>query len=90
MPPQRVVHAQARHEMRGIANNLAGARRVVRAYRLDPGRIGPPKPTGSKRISACAALDAIIFRQRSGGHKNQLPTAFPDDSSVHRTLQLLA
>ena len=33
-------------------------------------------------------LDAIIFRMRSGCQWNQLPKEeFPDDSSVHRTLQ---
>jgi len=35
-----------------------------------------------------AALDAIIFRMRSGVQWNRLPRAeFPDDSSVHRTFQ---
>lgn len=47
----------------------------------------PPKPTGRKRIDARAALDAIIFRLRSGCQWNQLPTEFPDDSSVHCTFQ---
>jgi putative transposase len=47
----------------------------------------PPKPTGRKRIDARAAFDAIIFRLRTGCQWNQLPTDFPDDSSVHRTLQ---
>lgn len=47
----------------------------------------PPKPTGRKRIDARAALDAIIFRLRSGCQWNQLPAEFPDDSSVHRTFQ---
>jgi putative transposase len=49
--------------------------------------LDPPKPAGRKRINARAALDAIIFRLRSGCQWNQLPKAFPDDSSVHRTLQ---
>ena len=47
----------------------------------------PPKRTGRKRIDACSALDAIIFRLRSGCQWNQLPHEFPDDSSVHRTFQ---
>ncbi len=47
----------------------------------------PPKRTGRKRIDARAALDAIIFRLRSGCQWNQLPLEFPDDSSVHRTFQ---
>ena len=47
----------------------------------------PPARTGRKRIDARAALDAILFRLRIGCQWNQLPKAFPDDSSVHRTLQ---
>lgn len=47
----------------------------------------PPSRTGRKRIDARAALDAIIFRLRSGCQWNQLPNEFPDDSSVHRTFQ---
>jgi putative transposase len=47
----------------------------------------PPKPTGRKRIKARSALDAIIFRLRSGCQWNRLPQEFPDDSSVHRTFQ---
>lgn len=47
----------------------------------------PPKLTGRKRIDARAALDAIIFRFRSGCQWNQIPNEFPDDSSVHRTFQ---
>lgn len=50
-------------------------------------QLDPPKPTGRKRIDQRAALDAIIFRLRSGCQWNQLPKAFPDDSSVHRTCQ---
>ena len=49
--------------------------------------LDPPKPTGRPRIKARAALDAIIFRLRSGCQWNQLPERFPDDSSVHRTFQ---
>lgn len=47
----------------------------------------PPNLIGRKRIDARAALDAIIFRLRSGCQWNQLPYEFPDDSSVHRTFQ---
>ena len=47
----------------------------------------PPSPVGRKRIDARAALDAIIFRLRSGCQWNRLPNEFPDDSSVHRTFQ---
>lgn len=49
--------------------------------------LDPPKPTGRKRIDAREALDAIIFRMRSGCQWNHLPKEFPDDSSVHRTFQ---
>ncbi len=34
-----------------------------------------------------AALEAILFRLRSGCQGNQLPQEFPDDRSGHRTLQ---
>jgi putative transposase len=51
------------------------------------GKHDPPKHTGRKRIKARAALDAIIFRMRSGCQWNSLPKEFPDDSSVHRTFQ---
>src|SRR5215204_5393225 len=49
----------------------------------------PPKSTGRPRIGRREALDAIIFRMRSGCQWNRLPKEFPDDSSVHRTLQRL-
>jgi transposase len=49
--------------------------------------LDPPKRTGRPRIDARAALDAILFRMRSGVQWNQLPREFPDDSSVHRTFQ---
>ena len=47
----------------------------------------PPKSTGRKRIDQRAALDAIIFRMRSGCQWNRLSKDFPEDSSVHRTFQ---
>jgi putative transposase len=48
--------------------------------------LDPPK-RGPKRIDARAALDAMIFRIRSGCQWNRLPKEYPDDSSVHRTMQ---
>jgi putative transposase len=47
----------------------------------------PPNRLGRKRINARAAIDAVIFRLRSGCPWNYLPREFPDDSSVHRTFQ---
>ena len=47
----------------------------------------PPNLIGRKRIDVRAALNAVIFRLRSGCQWNQLPAEFPDDSSVHRTFQ---
>jgi putative transposase len=48
----------------------------------------PPKSTARPRIDQRQALDAIIFRMRSGCQWNHLPKEeFPDDSSVHRTWQ---
>lgn len=49
--------------------------------------LDPPKTRGRPRIDQRAALDAIIFRLRSGCQWNHLPQEFPDDSSVHRTFQ---
>lgn len=49
--------------------------------------LDPPKRTGRPRIDARAALDAIIYRLRSGGPWNQLPADFPSDSAAHRTFQ---
>jgi len=49
--------------------------------------LDPPKAIGRPRINARAALDAIIFRPRSGCQWNQLPERFPDGRSVHRTFQ---
>ncbi len=49
--------------------------------------VDPPKQTGRPRVDARATLNAILFRLRSGCQWNQLPERFPDDSSVHRTLQ---
>jgi putative transposase len=47
----------------------------------------PPQRTGRPRIDPRAALDAILFRLRSGCQWNRLPREYPDDSSVHRTFQ---
>src|SRR5215510_11785056 len=49
--------------------------------------LDPPKATGRPRVDARAALDAILYRMRSGVQWNQLPSEFPVDSSVHRTFQ---
>src|SRR5689334_20815088 len=49
--------------------------------------VDPPRRTGRPRVDARAALNAILFRLRSGCQWNQLPERFPDDSSVHRTFQ---
>ncbi len=42
----------------------------------------PSKPTGRPRVDQRGALDAIIFRMRSGCQWNQLPKEFPDDTST--------
>jgi putative transposase len=48
----------------------------------------PSKSTGRPRIDQRGALDAIIFRMRTGCQWNRMPKEFPDDfSSVHRTFQ---
>ena len=47
----------------------------------------PPKGTGRPRVDQRAALDAVIFRLRTGCQWNRLPEEFPDDSSVHRAFQ---
>jgi putative transposase len=47
----------------------------------------PSKRTGRPRIDQRQALDAIIFRLRTGCQWNRFPKEFPDDSSVHRTFQ---
>ena len=49
--------------------------------------LDPPARTGAPRIDPRGALDAMIFRLRSGCQWNRLPDEYPDDSSVHRTLQ---
>ena len=48
--------------------------------------LDPPKQ-GPSRIDQRGAFDAMIFRIRSGCQWNRLPEAYPDDSSVHRTMQ---
>jgi putative transposase len=48
----------------------------------------PPKRTGRRRINERAALDALIFRMRTGCQWNRLSkTDFPNDRSVHRAFQ---
>jgi putative transposase len=49
--------------------------------------VDPPKRCCRPRIDPRAAVNAILFRLRSGCQWNQLPERFPDDRSVHRTLQ---
>ncbi|MCC7370454.1 MAG: transposase [Chloroflexi bacterium] len=47
----------------------------------------PPRRLGRKRIDQRQALDAIVYRLKSGCRWNHLPKEYPDDSSVHRTYQ---
>ena len=49
--------------------------------------VDPPAPTGRPRIDQRAALNAVIYRMRTGCQWNHLPKEFPDDASVHRTFQ---
>ncbi len=44
--------------------------------------LDPPQRRGRKRIDPRAALEAIIFRLRSGCQWNHLPKKFPDDNSA--------
>jgi len=57
--------------------------------RIEPAiqALDPPSQIGRTRIEARAALNAMIYVLRSGCQWNQLPEHFPDDSSVHRTMQ---
>ncbi len=47
----------------------------------------PPARYGPERADQRAAFDGLIFRLRSGCQWNQLPRAYGDDSTVHRTFQ---
>ena len=49
--------------------------------------LDPPAPTGRPRTKQREALNGIIYQMRTGCQWNQLPRAFGDDSSVHRTMQ---
>jgi transposase len=49
--------------------------------------LDPPAKTGRPRIDQRQALDGVIHQGRTGCQWNQLPRAFGDDASVHRTLQ---
>jgi transposase len=49
--------------------------------------LDPPRRGGKPRIDQRAALNANIYRLRTGCQWNRLPASFPSDSSVHRTLQ---
>lgn len=50
-------------------------------------RVRPTQTDWPPSIDPRAALNAIIYRLRSGVQWNHLPREFPDDSSVHRTMQ---
>lgn len=50
-------------------------------------QLDPPSRLGRPRIDPRAALDAIVYRARTGCQWNHMPKEFPDDSSVHRTMQ---
>lgn len=50
-------------------------------------KFDPPRRLGRKRIDQRGALEAIVYRIRSGCRWNHLPKDYPDDSSVHRTYQ---
>lgn len=47
----------------------------------------PPARFGPARIDQRNALDAVIYRMRSGVQWNRLPKEYGDDSSIHRTFQ---
>lgn len=49
--------------------------------------LDPPNDIGRTRIDTRSAFDAIIYLMRTGCQWNQLPNEYPDDSSVHRTMQ---
>ena len=49
--------------------------------------LDPEPHVGRPRTDQRRALDGIIYQMRSGVQWNQLPKAFGDDSSVHRTFQ---
>ena len=49
--------------------------------------LDPPKKRGRPRVERRGIVDAIIFRMRTGIQWNQLPSTYPDDSTVHRTMQ---
>ena len=51
------------------------------------GELDPPRSTGRPRINPRVALDAMIFRMRTGCQWNRLPKELGDDSAVHRTFQ---
>ena len=49
--------------------------------------LDPPKKKGRPRVEPRGIVDALIFRMRTGIQWNQLPSSYPDDSTVHRTMQ---
>jgi transposase len=79
---------RARFHRKAAPHHLAHTRRVVGDHRTAIlAEYDPPRRTARRRIDQRAALDAIIFRLRSGCQWNHLPKEFPEDSSVHRTFQ---
>ena len=49
--------------------------------------LDPPRRGGRPRIDQGAAFTAIIYRLRTGCQWTRLPKDFPNDRSVHRTVQ---
>ena len=47
----------------------------------------PKRSKGHRRVDLRPVLDGILYRLRTGCQWNHFPKEFPDDSSVHRTLQ---
>ena len=78
---QRVASVERHLSVERVTDEVWEAIRPI----LD--RYDPPRRLGRKRIDQRAALDAIVYRLRSGCRWNHLPKEFPDDSSVHRTYQ---
>ena len=90
---RRVAAAEPELETEPIATaeRVTGVERVTdemwESIRPILDRYDPPRRLGRKRIDQRAALDAIVYRRRSGCRWNHLPKDFQDHSSVHRTHQ---
>jgi putative transposase len=50
-------------------------------------KFDPPKPRGRKRAPARPILNGLIYHLRTGCQWNQIPKAYGDDSTIHRTFQ---